>query len=319
MTVLAQLTRRRELEGEAAVDVRRGVGLQFRLAGTRLLRAAAARRRSCRPRSPRVRSSKPRRPLTMARRYLHVARSACDFILRDLQRSVETETTKCVSATRRIDRTRVFNASLLAGETLATVGALTGERELCDAATARGALRRPAAARGWVVGLRRGRRISRGRTTFTRRSCCHSLAATIEKCAGGEEFAEALRRGFDFWREKFFLADGWPKYYHDRLYPADAHSAAAGIVTLLKFDRERRRRAPTRRQDCALGDRESTGRTRVLLLPASPLSHRSHALHALVASVDDVCAGAAVGRHGRVEHGTGEALPARAGGQEGQP
>jgi hypothetical protein len=44
-----------------------------------------------------------------------------------------------------------------------------------------------------------------------------------------------LQRGYKFWRECFFLADGWPKYYHDALYPADAHAAATAIITLLEF------------------------------------------------------------------------------------
>src|SRR6185295_9526256 len=29
-----------------------------------------------------------------------------------------------------------------------------------------------------------------------------------------------------------FLANGWPKYYPDRLYPVDAHAAGAAIATL---------------------------------------------------------------------------------------
>jgi hypothetical protein len=45
-------------------------------------------------------------------------------------------------------------------------------------------------------------------------------------------FEESLKRGYDFWRNSFFLADGWPKYYHDKLYPADSHAAATAIVTL---------------------------------------------------------------------------------------
>ena len=49
------------------------------------------------------------------------------------------------------------------------------------------------------------------------------------------EIKPALQRGYEFWRERFFLADGWPKYYHDALYPADAHAAATAIITLLEF------------------------------------------------------------------------------------
>jgi len=50
-----------------------------------------------------------------------------------------------------------------------------------------------------------------------------------------DELDNTLRRGYDFWQERFFLADGWPKYYPDRLYPADAHSAASAIVTLVEL------------------------------------------------------------------------------------
>ena len=48
-----------------------------------------------------------------------------------------------------------------------------------------------------------------------------------------DEFDNSLRRGYKFWQERFFLDNGWPKYYPDRLYPADTHSAASAIVTLV--------------------------------------------------------------------------------------
>jgi len=54
------------------------------------------------------------------------------------------------------------------------------------------------------------------------------------ECAGGDdEFGGALRRGYEFWRENFFLASGWPKYYPDRPYPVDTHAAGAAIITML--------------------------------------------------------------------------------------
>jgi hypothetical protein len=51
----------------------------------------------------------------------------------------------------------------------------------------------------------------------------------------GVDLELSVKRGYEFWRERFFLADGWPKYYHDALYPADAHAAATAIVTLLEL------------------------------------------------------------------------------------
>ncbi|PYS92701.1 MAG: hypothetical protein DMF64_08480 [Acidobacteria bacterium] len=65
--------------------------------------------------------------------YLHVARSTCDFIRRDLHRSVERTDEVCFSYTP-LDETRVFNASLLAAETLACVGARTKETKLVELA-----------------------------------------------------------------------------------------------------------------------------------------------------------------------------------------
>ena len=56
-----------------------------------------------------------------ARNTLPFARTICDFILNDLNRSEETETEVCFSYSP-LDQTRVFNASLLAAETLAVVG-----------------------------------------------------------------------------------------------------------------------------------------------------------------------------------------------------
>src|SRR6266446_9025166 len=56
--------------------------------------------------------------------YLPFARTICDFILNDLNRSEEANDEVCFSYSP-LDRTRVFNASLFAGETLAAVGKLT--------------------------------------------------------------------------------------------------------------------------------------------------------------------------------------------------
>ena len=58
--------------------------------------------------------------------YLHMARSSCDFILSDLKRTIDTNEEVCFSYSPS-DNTQIFNASLLAAETLASVGALTGK------------------------------------------------------------------------------------------------------------------------------------------------------------------------------------------------
>lgn len=165
--------------------------------------------------------------------YLKLARSSCDFILKDLNRSEENEQEVCFSYTP-LDRTRVFNASLLAAETLACAGRATGEEDLCAWAVraARYVARRQRADGSWAYGAEG---FQSWADNFHTAFVLLSLRRIMEACAGSEEFAETTRRGYLFWRENFFLADGWPKYYHDRLYPVDAHSSGAAIVALLEL------------------------------------------------------------------------------------
>ena len=61
-------------------------------------------------------------------KYLETAHSVCRFVVNDLKRTVDSEDELCFSYSP-LDETRIFNASLLAAETLARVGALTGNRE----------------------------------------------------------------------------------------------------------------------------------------------------------------------------------------------
>jgi hypothetical protein len=173
--------------------------------------------------------------------YLAAARAACEFILRDLNRSAEGADEVCFSYTP-LDRTRVFNASLLAGEALAAVGLLTNEREYLEesARAARYVVRRQRADGSWAYGADSYQTWADNfHTAFVLTSLAR-INRACERELGAEE-ADALRaslaRGYAFWRDSFFLADGWPKYYHSTAYPADAHSAGAAVVALAELDR----------------------------------------------------------------------------------
>jgi hypothetical protein len=167
--------------------------------------------------------------------YLETARSACDFILLDLPRSVETAAEVCFSYSPGTVN-RIYNASLLAGETLAGVGALTGELDLCEQAvkSARYVINQQHENGSWKYGAADNQAwIDNFHTAYV----LTSLARIIRRCEAAQtpEFAAALRKGYKFWSDSFFLADGWPKYYHDALYPADAHAAATAIITFLEL------------------------------------------------------------------------------------
>jgi rhamnogalacturonyl hydrolase YesR len=166
-------------------------------------------------------------------KYLEIARSCCDFILCDIRRTVEKDDELCFSYSP-IDQTCVFNASLLAAEILASVGAITGETGFCDFAVraARYVVKRQRDDGAWLYGAAVNQAwVDNFHTAYL----LQSLSLITKSCGDvdARKFGVALRRGYKFWRERFFLADGWPKYYDDALYPADTHSGAAAIVTLL--------------------------------------------------------------------------------------
>jgi hypothetical protein len=166
--------------------------------------------------------------------YLPFARTACDFILSDLNRSDETADELCFSYSP-LDQTRVFNASLLAAESLATVGGLLGEESLCETGlrAARYVVRRQREDGSWAYGADGYQSWC---DNFHTAFILTSLSRIINACEPArEELESALLRGYEFWQERFFLANGWPKYYPDRLYPADIHSAASAIVALVEL------------------------------------------------------------------------------------
>jgi hypothetical protein len=166
--------------------------------------------------------------------YLPFARTICDYILNDLNRSEETSDEVCFSY-GPLDKTRVFNASLLAGETLAVIGKLSNEPSLIDWASraARYVVRRQREDGSWAYGADDYQSWA---DNFHTAFILTSLSRIIECCdETREEFEPALRRGYESWRERFFLSNGWPKYFPDRLYPADAHSAGAAMVAFAEL------------------------------------------------------------------------------------
>ena len=167
------------------------------------------------------------------KQYLQIARSSCEFILHDLKRTVDTEDELCFSYSP-IDQTCVFNASMLAAETLASVGVVTSEGDFCGLAVraARYVVKKQRDDGAWAYGVAANQAwVDNFHTGYL----LQSLSRIVQCCPDANGFSSALQRGYEFWRARFFLADGWPKYYDDALYPADTHSGAVAILTLLEL------------------------------------------------------------------------------------
>ena len=163
---------------------------------------------------------------------LELVQDICRFIVSGLKRPHEDEDTVCFSYTPR-DRSLIFNASLLAGETLAAAGARTGNTEYIELAarSARYVLEHQNENGSWAYGPKlRHKWVDNFHTAFILLSL-KRIGAILPELNPDE----AIRRGFDFWVENLFLADGTPKYYDSATYPVDIHSAAAAIAVLAEF------------------------------------------------------------------------------------
>ena len=167
-------------------------------------------------------------------KYLETAQAICQFITEDLNRIDETADEVCFSYTP-IDKSVIFNASLLAGECLANVGALTNNNEYLNLAekTANYVLRHQQADGSWTYGAKlRHKWIDNFHTAYVLLSL-YRLQKLIPNLQN--KSANPLKIGYKFWIENFFLADGTPKYFDKEIYPIDIHSASAAIVALCEL------------------------------------------------------------------------------------
>ncbi len=166
-------------------------------------------------------------------KFLETARRSCDFILADLDRTYDDDRAAFCFSYTQYDAAQVHNASLLGAAVLARVFSHTNEVALRDAAVAaaRYSVRRQRPDGSWPYGEASNQQwIDSFHTGF-------NLVALdeIRRFAGCDEFDDGLARGLRFFLDRFFLPDGSPKYYHDRLYPIDIHCPAQAFVTLARL------------------------------------------------------------------------------------
>lgn len=162
---------------------------------------------------------------------LEMANSSCRFLLDRLNRSSDAEG-QCFSYTP-LDHSRIHNVNLLAAELLGRTFTKTGKDEYRDAAirAVHFTLARQRRDGSWFYGEGKSQSwIDSFHTGFALVSLKH-LIADLDKA----EWRAAHEAGYEFYEKRFFLADGTPGYYHDRLRPHDVHSAAQGVITFVEM------------------------------------------------------------------------------------
>ena len=163
-------------------------------------------------------------------RYLSIATSAAKYILNELYWA-EDNSAACFAYPLSSSRERVHNANFLGAALLCKVYKHSNEDKVLEPAmkVARYSAAKQSEDGSWDYGEASSQRwIDNFHTGY---NLCALRA--ISEDAGTSEFEPHIRRGFEFYQKHFFEVDGAPRYFHDRAYPLDIHSAAQSIITLL--------------------------------------------------------------------------------------
>lgn len=167
--------------------------------------------------------------ITKNEQLLQTARSTCDFILKDLNRSYD-ESGDFAFSYSPMDKSVVFNASLLGSRLLARVSSITNEKELASEAkrSVNYCCKYQKEDGSWGYGtLPFHQWIDNFHTGY-------NLECIFEymKFSGDDSYRENVSKGFNYYINTFFTEEGIPKYYSNSTYPIDVHAPAQMVITL---------------------------------------------------------------------------------------
>jgi len=160
--------------------------------------------------------------------YLDIALSSADFVMKDLNRTQKEE--GFIFSYSPFDDTRVYNASLLGSKLLARIYSYTKDETLLEAA--RGSVVACVNAQredgAWVYGELVIQDWVDSFHTGYNLECIYEY----QQCTGDKSFQKHIELGMNYYLNNFFLEDGTPKYYDNKIYPIDVHAPAQLISTL---------------------------------------------------------------------------------------
>jgi rhamnogalacturonyl hydrolase YesR len=159
-----------------------------------------------------------------------------DFILGDLHRT-KSDGTFCFSYTP-VDTEAVHNANLLGASILARLARYCGDDRLPAAVLASMgySMRHQREDGSWFYADTNIQSwIDSFHTGFNLQALRYILEAGL-----GSQYHAAYCKGVQYYATHFFLADGTPKYYHDRTYPIDIHAPAQAVCFFAREGQEYR-------------------------------------------------------------------------------
>ncbi len=172
--------------------------------------------------------------ITKDEELIKTAKSTCDFILKDLYRTYDSKGNFSFSYSP-LDKSVVFNASLLGSRLLARIYSFTGEEKLltqakksvdfcCDYQKEDGS---------WVYGTLPFHQWIDNFHTGYNLECI----ADYMKFTGDYSYEPRVTKGFNYYINTFFTIEGVPKYYNNSIFPIDIHAPAQLVITLIKLQK----------------------------------------------------------------------------------
>ena len=162
---------------------------------------------------------------TRNQRALDIAVSIKDFILKDLNRKVEGNVL-CFSYTP-IDNNYVHNANMLGASILIRLKKYCQDGRLEDAAMSSLAysMRHQRDDGSWYYAEPEVQHwIDSFHSGFNLQALQYFLSEGY-----ASEYQESYTKGVKYYKDNFFLSDGTPKYYHNKIYPIDIHAPAQAV------------------------------------------------------------------------------------------
>ena len=163
--------------------------------------------------------------------YLQIAISACEHILKDLEKYPDGEGT-CISYIPG-GKSLVHNANTLGGSLLARTYSYTRSetyRELAQRALQYTAQYQRSDA-SWYYGEKENLHWVDNFHTAYVLDCFKFYGEST----GDERFDRNMMSGYEYWKKTFFLADGTPRYYSHKTLPLDIQCSSQAIDTLVFF------------------------------------------------------------------------------------
>lgn len=171
--------------------------------------------------------------ITNDKRYLETALSSASFILNDLNRT-KTKDGFILSYSPLPGNNTVFNASLLGAKTLSYCYKYTKNEvyKTTAAQIIKTACKGQQPDGSWVYGLLPIQSwVDSFHTGYNLDAISH-----YQKYCDDYQFKNYLTDGFTYYINHFFLSDGTPKYYNNKIYPIDIHCPGQLLVTLASLN-----------------------------------------------------------------------------------